>query len=143
MPHPCLACGACCAHFRVSFHWSEAEPSLGGPVPPELTERLDNHRVAMRGTWAQKPRCIALDANIGVYSRCTIHPQRPSPCREVQPSWESGEADSHCDKARAAHGLPLLTPADWRWRDNADNDDDHPDDNGNSPTTPNLPPIAA
>ncbi|HOC10952.1 MAG TPA: YkgJ family cysteine cluster protein, partial [Thermomonas sp.] len=21
--HPCLSCGACCAYFRVSFHWSE------------------------------------------------------------------------------------------------------------------------
>ncbi|RBC12798.1 YkgJ family cysteine cluster protein, partial [Xanthomonas oryzae pv. oryzae] len=21
MAHPCLTCGACCAYFRVSFHW--------------------------------------------------------------------------------------------------------------------------
>ena len=27
--HPCLTCGACCAHFRVSFHWSEADPDQG------------------------------------------------------------------------------------------------------------------
>ncbi|RBD09468.1 YkgJ family cysteine cluster protein, partial [Xanthomonas oryzae pv. oryzae] len=28
MAHPCLTCGACCAYFRVSFHWSEADPAL-------------------------------------------------------------------------------------------------------------------
>ena len=38
--HPCLTCGACCAFFRVSFHWSEADPALGGQVPFELTESL-------------------------------------------------------------------------------------------------------
>ncbi|MEG6657786.1 YkgJ family cysteine cluster protein, partial [Pseudomonas aeruginosa] len=21
--NPCLTCGACCAHFRVSFYWGE------------------------------------------------------------------------------------------------------------------------
>lgn len=24
-PDECLRCGACCAHFRVSFYWAEAE----------------------------------------------------------------------------------------------------------------------
>ena len=38
--HPCLTCGACCAHFRVSFHWSEADPEQGGAVPAALTEPL-------------------------------------------------------------------------------------------------------
>ncbi|HSX65728.1 MAG TPA: YkgJ family cysteine cluster protein [Pseudoxanthomonas sp.] len=112
--HPCLSCGACCAHFRVSFHWSETEPALGGEVPAELAEPLDPHRLAMRGTWARQPRCIALDAEIGVRSRCTIHPQRPSVCREVTASWESGQASPQCDKARSAHGLPALSPADWQ-----------------------------
>ena len=40
MSHPCLTCGACCAFFRVSFHWSEADPEMGGVVPIELTEPL-------------------------------------------------------------------------------------------------------
>lgn len=52
MIYPCLRCGACCAHFRVAFHWSEADFGLGGVVPVELTEKLDAHRLAMRGTWA-------------------------------------------------------------------------------------------
>jgi len=111
--HPCLRCGACCATFRVSLHWSEADPELGGSVPEALTEKLDPHRLAMRGTWERRPRCIALDADIGTRSRCTIHPLRPSVCREVDASWEHGVVSVQCDKARTAHGLPLLTPEDW------------------------------
>jgi hypothetical protein len=114
MSHPCLSCGACCAAFRVSLHWSEAEPELGGTVPRALTERFDAHRLAMRGTWARTPRCIALDADIGRYSRCTIHEVRPSPCREVMPSWEHGETSAQCDRARRMHGLAPLTPQDWQ-----------------------------
>ncbi len=142
MPHPCLSCGACCAHFRVSFHWSEAEPSLGGVVPVELTEPLRSHERAMRGTSQPHPRCIALDAEIGVRSRCGIHPLRPSVCAAVPASWEFGEASPQCDKARLAHGLPLLAPADWAWREAAANDGGgDPDDNGNEP--PALPPPIA
>lgn len=148
MPHPCLSCGACCAHFRVSFHWSEAEPALGGVVPVELTEALRRHERVMRGTSQPQPRCIALDARIGEYSRCTIHPVRPSVCAAVPASWEFGEPSAQCDKARLAHGLPPLGPADWAWRKAAANDGDgNPDDNGNPhdggapPALP--PPIAA
>lgn len=113
MPHPCLTCGACCATFRVSFHWSEADPDLGGQVPVEMTEPFGAHLLAMRGTWAAQPRCVALDAEIGVRSRCRIHPQRPSVCRDVPASWESGAPSPQCDKARQRHGLPVLTPEDW------------------------------
>ena len=111
--HPCLTCGACCALFRVSFHWSEADPALGGQVPIELTESLRTHERVMRGTSQKEPRCIALDADIGRYSRCTIHDRRPSACALVAASYEFGAASAQCDKARVAHGLPLLAPADW------------------------------
>ena len=111
--HPCLSCGACCAHFRISFHWSEAEPGLGGSVPIALTEPLRRHERVMRGTSQAAPRCVALDAEIGVRSRCSIHPLRPSVCRAVDASWEFGAASPQCDKARIAHGLPVLTPEDW------------------------------
>jgi uncharacterized protein len=113
MIHPCLRCGACCAYFRVAFHWSEAEAEMGGPVPPSLTEKLDPHRLVMRGTQAYQPRCVALEGTIGVAARCGIHPQRPSVCREVPPSWEFGASSPQCDKGRIAHGLPPLTPEDW------------------------------
>lgn len=113
MTHPCLSCGACCAHYRVGFHWSEAAPELGGTVPAELTETLRAHERAMRGTNASQPRCIALDADIGRYSRCTIHARRPSVCALLPASFEFGTSSPQCDKARAAHGLTPLTQADW------------------------------
>ncbi|MGV8959829.1 MAG: YkgJ family cysteine cluster protein [Stenotrophomonas sp.] len=139
MTHPCLSCGACCAHFRVAFHWMESDESSDGGVPHALTQPLDPHRLCMQGTHSAPVRCVALDAQIGVYSRCSIHPSRPSVCREVDASWEYGIVSPQCDKARVAHGLAVLTLADWRWREGADNDEDHPDDSGNSPS----PPLAA
>jgi Fe-S-cluster containining protein len=113
MSHPCLSCGACCAHFRVAFHWSEAESFLGGVVPVTLTEQLDPHRVVMRGTQCSTPRCVALEGEVGDAVSCRIYAQRPSVCREVTPSWESGQANAQCDKARIAYALLPLTPADW------------------------------
>ena len=59
----------------------------------------------MRGTSQSNPRCVALDADIGRYSRCTIHDRRPSVCALVPASWEFGQASAQCDKARLAHGL--------------------------------------
>ncbi|MEO6800650.1 MAG: YkgJ family cysteine cluster protein [Rhodanobacter sp.] len=113
MLHPCLRCGACCAYFRVAFHWSEAEPFLGGVVPSELTAKLDHHRLAMRGTDVAQPRCTALRGVVGEAAHCSIHARRPSVCREVQPSWEFGLASAQCDKARLGHGLTVLQPEDW------------------------------
>ncbi|MGO4699708.1 YkgJ family cysteine cluster protein [Dyella sp. 2RAB6] len=113
MSHPCLRCGACCAHFRVAFHWSEAEAFMGGVVPSALTEQIDPHRVAMRGTQARQPHCVALQGVVGEGATCGIYAQRPSVCREVIPAWEFGTPSAQCDKARVAYGLAPLTPADW------------------------------
>ncbi|ENO4720751.1 YkgJ family cysteine cluster protein, partial [Escherichia coli] len=38
-PNPCMTCGACCAFFRVSFYWAEADDA-GGNVPVSLTEQI-------------------------------------------------------------------------------------------------------
>jgi hypothetical protein len=113
MSHPCQSCGACCASFRVAFHWSESAPELGGGTPAALTARLDAHRVAMRGTFAEPIRCIALAGLPGRATACTIYASRPSPCRELQASWEHGVHVPQCDRARARHGLAPLTPATW------------------------------
>ena len=110
MRNPCLDCGACCAYYRVSFHWSEAERFLGGATPAELTTKLSPHRVAMRGTQSKSPRCVALDGQIGKAVSCSIYSQRPSPCREFEASWVNGMHSERCDQARAAHGLPPLEP---------------------------------
>jgi Fe-S-cluster containining protein len=111
--HPCLHCGACCAAFRVAFHWSEAEGVTHGRVPLALTEKLDPHRLAMRGTDAADPHCIALIGAVGNATRCSIYADRPSVCREVTPSWEFGAVSAQCDRARRRHGLRSLTPEDW------------------------------
>lgn len=113
MPHPCLSCGACCAYFRVAFHWSEADRFLGGQTPPELTHPLDPHRVVMLGTQSRAPRCVALQGEIGMAAACGIYALRPSPCRDLVPAWEQGEPSPQCDRARAAHGLPPLSPETW------------------------------
>lgn len=110
MANPCLDCGACCAFFRVSFYWAEAERFLGGTVPAELTSRLNSHLAVMRGTEARPVRCVALQGRIGESVACSIYEHRPSPCRELMPAWVRGEPSPQCDKARAAHGLPPLEP---------------------------------
>ncbi|MES2467997.1 MAG: YkgJ family cysteine cluster protein [Verrucomicrobiota bacterium] len=97
--HPCLSCGACCATFRVSFYWAEAATR---GLPPGLTEKVNPWLSCMAGTNAAAPRCAALEGQIGIRTGCRVYPQRPSPCREVQPG------DSQCAKARANHGLPPL-----------------------------------
>lgn len=111
--HPCLSCGACCAHFRIAFHWSESDPSLGGGTPAQLTEPLDVHRVVMRGTYSAPIRCVSLIGVVGTGAHCGIYAQRPSPCRELQPAWEQGQPSPQCDRARIAHGLVPLAPDHW------------------------------
>jgi len=105
--NPCVSCGACCAHFRVSFYWAEADDA-GGPVPAELTEPLSLLMRNMRGTNDRAPRCVALQGEIGGCVSCSIYEQRPTPCREFAMSGEEGVANDACDRARARYGLPAL-----------------------------------
>ena len=90
MRSPCLGCGACCAYYRVSFHWSETDRALGGVTPAELTVKVSPQLVAMRGTDLPSKRCAALAGEIGRATRCSIYAERPSPCRELEPSWAKG-----------------------------------------------------
>ncbi|TDR30821.1 YkgJ family cysteine cluster protein [Hydromonas duriensis] len=102
MSDVCIACGACCATFRVSFYWAETDAHPDGAVPVELTEPVSAHFVAMRGTNQARPRCIALQGDIGQPAGCGIYAQRSSTCRE----FEMG--DARCAQARAGFGLPPL-----------------------------------
>lgn len=95
----CQSCGACCAYFRVSFYFAEAEANA---LPEALTERINDRYSCMAGTNENNPRCHALSGTVGEAVTCTVYPQRTSPCREVQPG------DAQCLKARAKHGLPAL-----------------------------------
>jgi len=96
---PCQRCGACCAYFRVSFYFAEAEANA---LPEALTERINDRYSCMAGTNGNNPRCHALSGTVGEAVACTVYAQRTSPCREVQPG------DAQCLKARAKHGLPAL-----------------------------------
>lgn len=98
----CQQCGACCAYFRVSFYWAEADDAPGGTVPVGLTQPLTPHLRCMQGTSERSPRCTALQGSIGQGVSCGIYAQRPSSCQDVNPG------DAKCLKARAAHHLPDL-----------------------------------
>lgn len=101
----CLACGACCMSFRVSFYWAEAEAR---GLPAALTEQLGPFHACMAGTNAARPRCAALQGTAGGPVACGVYAQRPAPCREVQPG------DEKCERARSRHGLAPLQPATLR-----------------------------
>lgn len=103
--HPCEACGACCAFFLVSFPDTEADDVEGGLVPLALSGRTDDTRRFMNGTEKNTPRCIALQGVIGVGVTCTIYENRPTTCRRFIRSWEDGNGNFLCDKARTVFGL--------------------------------------
>ncbi|MBN2133086.1 MAG: YkgJ family cysteine cluster protein [Sedimentisphaerales bacterium] len=108
--NPCVRCGACCAFYRASFYWAEADNAPGGTVPVDLTEKLNDFRRIMRGTSPPNPRCIALLGEIGQSVRCSIYERRASVCRDFDVSWGQGLHNERCDRARAAWGLPPLEP---------------------------------
>lgn len=115
--HPCQSCGACCAYFRVSFYWREAEEALDGrhaPVPAELTDDRSAFLRTMKGTSNKHhARCVALEGQVGGEVACSIYTLRPTPCRDFQASFEDGTHQPRCDQARAKHGLRALTRKDW------------------------------
>lgn len=107
MPNPCLACGACCAAWRVDFAAAELQ-SAGGTVPDGLAVVLHAGLARLRGTDHQSPRCAALIGQVGVQAQCAIHEWRPSPCRDFGLRAPHGIGDDACARARARHGLPPL-----------------------------------
>ena len=96
---PCQSCGACCAHYRVSFYWQEAEQR--GLDVGRLVQ-VTPLRVCFQGTDTPPSRCVHLAGEVGSCASCTIYDQRPTPCREVQ------TGDEKCLRAREAHGLGPL-----------------------------------
>jgi Fe-S-cluster containining protein len=109
--NPCMSCGVCCSHFRVSFSWTEVLGETG--VPAELVRPLGRQspRVCMEGTQDGGGRCVALKGTIGQPGiGCNIYSNRPSVCREY-PVWQDdGSPNPDCQRLRAAAGLPLLEP---------------------------------
>lgn len=109
--NPCLDCGACCAHFRVSFYCGEVAGPGGGQVPEDMVNRIGPLRVCMKGTELGGGRCIALRGELGRPGiHCAIYPLRPTPCREFE-IWESdGRVNPDCQRLRQGLGLPDLRP---------------------------------
>ena len=95
----CQTCGACCAYFRISFSWAETDAHPLGQVPQAMTKAISPHHVAMQGSTAKPPRCVALAGEIGQSVACTIYEKRSSTCREFEMGSDG------CFKARKAHGL--------------------------------------
>ncbi len=106
--NPCLKCGVCCLHFRVSFYWAEADDAPGGWVPAALTQPLDPWRRCMKGTNGSLRRCVALEGTPGQAVCCAIYDRRPSPCREFPVYLAGGEPNPKCNELRARWGLPPL-----------------------------------
>ena len=99
MIHPCMACGACCASFRVDFSVHETQ-ERGGCVPDGLVVDVTHSLRRMRGTDHRSPRCAALTGMVGEKAACGIYEWRPSPCREFAAGSEA------CDRARFRNRLP-------------------------------------
>jgi hypothetical protein len=78
-----------------------------------MTKKVNDFRLMMKGTGGKSPRCIALKGVIGIGVACTIYERRPSVCRAFEPSWQSANSNSRCDKARLAWGLEPLKPDSW------------------------------
>jgi Fe-S-cluster containining protein len=62
----------------------------------------------MSGTNQKQARCVGLEGEPGVSTRCSIYENRPSPCREFAMSGEEGQVNEACNRARARVGLPPL-----------------------------------
>jgi len=108
--NPCLTCGACCACYRASFYWAEADDAPSGTVPVEMTDKMNDFRRMMKGTGGSNPRCIALMGVIGERVYCAIHERRSSVCRDFPVAWENGEPNPRCDAARLRWGMEPLKP---------------------------------
>ena len=104
----CLACGACCAAFRVDFHRADLASADGEGVPPDMALPLTASLYRMRGTDDAPPRCVALVGEVGQGAGCRIYAARPGPCRDFAPYAPLGIGDDACDRARRRYGLPPL-----------------------------------
>lgn len=102
--NPCQTCGACCASYRVSFYWGEADDAPGGIVPVQLTETVSPHLRCMKGTASMPVRCVALAGEVGKRVSCRIYPQRPSTCREFDVLEADGSPNPRCAALRAESG---------------------------------------
>lgn len=108
--NPCLNCGACCAHFRISFYNGEIDTMPGGFVPSAMVSKYEVKPLiaCMKGTESGNGRCVALEGEIGQSIGCTIYENRPTPCREYRVWEEDGTPNERCQVLRAKIGIAPL-----------------------------------
>jgi Fe-S-cluster containining protein len=105
--NPCLDCGVCCTHFRISFYWGELA-SAGGWVPDEMTSRFNDRFSVMKNTEQGGKPCIALQGTVGECVSCSIYENRPNPCRDF-PAIIDGKINPECNRLRLMKGLAPIT----------------------------------
>lgn len=105
--NPCLNCGVCCTHFRISFYFGEMDIHPMGFVPSEKTSKINEFFACMKGT-ENGGRCIALQGNPGEKISCEIYSNRPSSCREFPVFLEDGSPNPKCNELRVKHGIPPI-----------------------------------
>ncbi|WP_063588058.1 YkgJ family cysteine cluster protein [Achromobacter ruhlandii] len=132
--NPCLDCGACCSHFRVSFYIGELAGENGGQVPLDLVTQMSPLRACMKGTEMGGGRCISLRGELGRPGiHCAIYENRPTPCREFDIWQPDGSPNPDCQRLRLALGLAPAPP-----RPDAENDPQGP----SHPNQPDQPAAA-
>ncbi len=107
--NPCLGCGVCCTHFRISFYFGELDTQPMGFVPNEKTSKINDFFACMQGT-ETGGRCVALLGTPGENISCAIYSNRPTPCREFPVFMEDGNPNPKCNELRAKAGIPLIKP---------------------------------
>ncbi len=107
--NPCLGCGVCCTHFRISFYFGELDTKPMGFVPNEKTSKINDFFACMKGT-ETGGRCVALLGTPGENISCAIYSNRPTPCREFPVFMEDGNPNPKCNELRSKAGIPLIKP---------------------------------
>lgn len=105
--NPCLTCGVCCTHFRVSFYFGEVDSQPGGFVPQHRVIPISPFRVAMKGTELGFGRCNALTGQIGLNIGCEIYDIRPNVCREF-PVFIDNKINPECNRLRLKNNMEEL-----------------------------------
>lgn len=110
--NPCLDCGACCSHYRISFFSGEMDTQPGGFVPSELVGDTEVAPLiaCMKGTEYGGARCPALTGVIGESIGCSIYENRPTPCREFPVWMDDGSPNPKCQSLREKIGISPLQP---------------------------------
>lgn len=101
----CQQCGACCVNpppnREASFDWWV---EIAGS--DRILTRADLKRYVVRDAegvphlrLVTDGRCMGLTGELGVSVACEIYPERPTPCRTVQPG------DQLCLRYRDEHGV--------------------------------------